>query len=112
MNSILTSIKKMIGMAKDYEPFDADLIIHINAAFAALNQLGVGPDTGYRIANADNVWSEFMPEGSTLDLVKDYMALKVRLLFDPPTGSTQSAALKDAVAEFEWRLQLSAESNM
>ena len=111
MNSILTSVKQMIGIAREYENFDANLIMHINAAFSTLHQLGVGPEKGYRISGPDNVWIEFLPEGPLLDMVKDYVAQKVRMLFDAPSGSTVFNALNDSIKEFEWRIHLAAESS-
>ena len=106
--SILTSIKKMLGITEDYEHFDPDLIIHINSVFSILKQLGVGPANGYHITDDTNVWSEFLSDANDLEMVKSYMYLKVRLLFDPPTGGVLDAINK-SVAEFEWRLNVAVD---
>ena len=106
--SILTSIKKMLGITEDYEHFDPDLIIHINSVFMLLNQLGVGPATPYFITSKHNTWSEFMSNTTDLEMVKSYMYLKVRLLFDPPTGGVLDAINKSA-SEFEWRLNVAVD---
>ena len=67
MESILTSIKKMLGITEEYEHFDADLVMHINSVFMILTQLGVGPDKGFSISGKDEVWSDFLAEGKNLD---------------------------------------------
>ncbi len=104
MESILTSIKKMLGITEEYEHFDADLIIHINSVFMILTQLGVGSDNGFSISGKDEVWSDFLVEEQQLELVKSYMHLKVKLLFDPPLGSAVIEVINRQISEFEWRL--------
>ena len=104
MESILTSVKKQLGIAEDYEHFDPDLIISINSVFSVLNQLGVGPEEGYSISDANGNWSDFLPAGKKLELVKTYVYLKVKLIFDPPTSSAVMEAVKQNIAEQEWRI--------
>lgn len=104
MKSILTSIKKMLGITEEYEHFDADIIMHINSVFMILNQLGVGPSKGFLIKGKDEIWTDFIPEDSKLELVKSYMYLKVKLLFDPPLGSAVIDVMNRQISEFEWRL--------
>lgn len=106
MESILTSIKKMLGIQEDYEHFDPDIIMHINTVFMILMQLGVGPENGFRIQDKKEVWSEFLPEGQQLEAVKSYMYLKVKLLFDPPLGSAVMEAYNKQISELEWRLNV------
>ena len=110
MDSILTSVKKMLGIAEEYTHFDVDLIMHINSVFLVLTQLGVGPPKGYSIANEYDVWNDFIPESAGLDMVKSYMYMKVRLLFDPPTSSAVMEAMNRMISEFEWRLNVAVES--
>ncbi len=110
MDSILTSIKKLLGITEEYEHFDADLIMHINSVFMILTQLGVGPETGYFIDNKNDVWSDFLEDDTKLQLVKSYMYLKVRLLFDPPSSSAVMESTKSMINEYEWRLNVAAES--
>lgn len=107
--SILTSVKKMLGIAKEYEHFDSDLIMHINSVLMILSQLGIGPVEGFLIEDETASWSDFIPEGKNLELVKSYMFLKVRLLFDPPLSSSVLEATNRMINEFEWRLQNGAE---
>ena len=107
--SILTSVKKMLGIAKEYEHFDSDLIMHINSVLMILSQLGIGPVEGFLIEDETASWSDFIPEGKNLELVKSYMFLKVRLLFDPPLSSSVLGATNRMINEFEWRLQNGAE---
>lgn len=102
--SILTSIKKLLGIAEDYTAFDLDILTHINSAFATLNQLGLGPMEGFMIEDADAVWADFLGTDKRLNAVKSYVFQSVRLLFDPPTTSYHLTALKEQIREAEWRL--------
>ena len=104
--SILKTIKQLIGCPDDFEQFDLDLTIHINSAFATLTQLGVGPKEGYRITGVDNVWNEFEDDPQKLSLIKDYVYIKTRLLFDPPTCGSLMDSLKEQLKEMEWRLYM------
>lgn len=110
MESILTSIKKLLGIAEDYEHFDADIIMHINSVFMILKQLGVGPPEGFRIEDKLATWNDFIPADTNLELVKSYIHLKVRLLFDPPLSSTVMESINRMIAEFEFRLNVAVES--
>lgn len=109
MDSILTSIKKMLGITEDYTHFDQDIIMHINSVFLNLTQIGVGPEEGFFIEDSYAEWSEFIGDAAMLQAVKSYMYLKVRLLFDPPLNSAVLEANNRMIAEYEWRLRLAAE---
>ena len=108
--SILTSVKKMLGITKEYDAFDMDIIMHINSVFMILNQLGVGPSEAFGITDDSTKWIDFIPEGSKLESVKSYMYLKVKLLFDPPTNSAVAEANNRMISELEWRLNFEVES--
>ena len=111
MESILTSIKKMLGITEEYTHFDADLIIHINSVFVTLRQLGVGPKEGFRIEDETSLWSDFISEDDMrFESVKTYIYLKVRLLFDPPLNSALIESINRISNELEWRLNIEAES--
>lgn len=110
MDSILNSVKKMLGLDADYDAFDTEIIIHINSVFMILQQLGVGPETGFAITDASTVWTDYIENVVFLSLVKSYMYLKVRMLFDPPQNSALLEAMNSQIAEFEWRLNVNAES--
>lgn len=110
MNSILTSIKKLLGIAEEYEHFDADLIMHINSVFMVLTQLGVGPTEGFRIQDEDATWDEFIQGEANIESVRSYVYLKVKLLFDPPLSSAVIESTNRMISEFEWRLNVAAES--
>ena len=114
MDSILTSIKKMLGIDEEYGRFDTDIIININSVFGILNQLGVGPDAGFSIQDSTSTWDDFIPNltqnATKFDMIKSYIYLKVRLLFDPPTSSAVLDAINRQISEFEWRLNIAAES--
>jgi hypothetical protein len=111
MESILTSIKKLLGLTEEYTHFDVDITMHINSVFKILKRLGVGPAEGFRIEGASTTWSEFIPEDENLEDVKSYMYMKVKLLFDPPDSSAHMTAMKEAIAEFEFQLHLEADSD-
>lgn len=111
MISILTSIKKMLGIAEDYKHFDMDLIMHINSVFLVLTQLGVGPEEGFAIQDETTLWSDFIPEDAKLEAVKTYMYLKVKLIFDPPLGGATRDALVSVINEWEFRLKTAVESS-
>lgn len=109
MESILTSIKKLLGIAEEYEHFDADLIMHINSVFMILTQLGVGPAEGFRIVDEDAVWSDFTNDNMQIESVKSYMFMKVKLLFDPPLSSAVMESYNRLINEFEWRLNVAVD---
>lgn len=110
MESILTSIKKLLGIAEEYEQFDVDLIMHINSVFLNLTQLGVGPKDGFIIEDETAEWTDFIGDSAQLQAVKSYMYMKVKLLFDPPLSSAVIDSTNRMISEFEWRLRLAAES--
>ena len=109
MESILTSVKKMLGITEEYDCFDPDIIMHINTAFMVLTQLGVGPASGFYIEDDTATWEEFLEDPTKLQMVKSYMYLKVRLLFDPPASSVIVECMKQSINEFEWRLNVAVD---
>jgi len=109
MESILTSIKKMLGIAEEYTHFDADLIIHINSVFAILTQIGVGPSEGFSIEDDTDVWTDFIQDNKRLESVKSYTYMKVKLLFDPPLSSAVMESYNRTISELEWRISISGE---
>lgn len=111
-DSILNSVKKLIGPDYDYGPFDRDLIMHINSAFMILNQIGLGPQKPYRISGSDQVWTDFMSDIENYQSVIDYVYLRCRLIFDPPSSSFVLSSLKEQQQELEWRLNVMAETPM
>ncbi len=109
-NSILNTTKKILGIEPVYTPFDVDIITHINAVFSVFTQLGVGPEEGFFITSETELWEEFQVPEIQLNLVKTYMYLRVRLLFDPPGTSYLIEAMNNQVREYEWRLSTLRES--
>lgn len=104
MESILTSIKKLLGNEADYTHFDPEIIMFINSVFMKLMQLGVGVDTGFKISTGDEVWSDFLGDNTDLEAVKTYVYLNVRIIFDPPSSSFVLEAMHREIKELEWRL--------
>lgn len=109
MESILTSIKKLLGISEDYEQFDSDIIFHINTVFSILTQLGVGPSEGFSISDKYAVWDDFCSADPRLSSIKTYMYMKVKLMFDPPLSSSVIESMNRMIAEFEWRLNVAVD---
>lgn len=107
--SILTGTKKILGLDEDYTAFDLDVITHINSAFATLTQLGIGPEDGYMIEDATATWDDFVTGDFGLNMVRTYIFLKVRMVFDPPTLSYVVTAMQDQIRELEWRMNVHRE---
>lgn len=106
MESILTEVKKMLGIEADYNHFDQDIIIHINSALMTLNQLGVGPINAPSISSETDTWESTLGSITEIQAVKTYVYLKVRMIFDPPTSSFVLDAMKRQCDELEWRLNV------
>ena len=108
--SILTSIKKLLGIDRSCIDFDLDIIMHINTTLMILNQLGVGKQ-GFQIEDDSAEWKDFISDKSDFNAVKSYIHLKVKLMFDPPLNSSITQAINESIKELEWRLNVNAESN-
>lgn len=109
MESILTSIKKLLGIAEDYTHFDNDIIMHINSVFLILTQLGVGPPEGFVIQDATALWTDFVADDKNLELIKSYTYLKVKIMFDPPLSSAVLDSTNQLIKEYEWRIQVASD---
>ena len=110
MESILTSIKKMLGITEECAEFDPDIIMYINSVFVVLNQIGVGPDEIFFIEDALAEWADFIDEDDKIcNLVKSYMYLKVKVLFDPQANATVTNSMESLIKEFEWRLNVAVD---
>ena len=108
--SILTSVKKGVGgLLEEDESFDSDLILHINTVFSKLTQLGVGPNEGFSISDKSSTWNDFIGSDARMNMVKSFVILSVRMLFDPPTSGSVSKAFEEQIAEYEERLRIQAE---
>lgn len=110
MDSILVSVKKALGITEEYEHFDQDIIMHVNSALATLTQLGVGPATGFAIYDASADWSDFVEDTTIMQMIKSYVYLKVRILFDPPQSSAVIDCINKQLTEYEWRINVLAEN--
>jgi hypothetical protein len=110
-DSILTSIKKNVGLPENYTAFDPDIILYINSVFSTLKQLGVGPDAGFSIEDDTAEWVDYLG-ADLLDFaeVRTYITLRVRMLFDPPQSSFHVSAMQEQIREHEWRLNVTREN--
>lgn len=109
MESILTSIKLMLGIAEEYAHFDNTIIAHINSELFTLWQNGVGPATCFKITSDEQTWQDFLGESTEYETVKTYIYRKVKANFDPPTSSFVMDAMKRQSDEDLWRLNIQAE---
>ena len=109
MESVLTTIKKMLGITADCKSFDTDIIVHINSVLLILKQIGVGPAKPVYIKSDLETWDTVLGDHEDLEAVKTYIYLKVRMLFDPPSGGALDA-MKRQADELEWRLNVETES--
>ena len=108
--SILVTIKKMLGLDAAYTAFDTDIVTLINAAIMTLTQLGVGPASGFAIHGMDETWDDLLTNPVMLNGAKEYIYMKVKMAFDPPSSSSVLDAMKKTTDELEWRLNVQAES--
>jgi len=108
-SSILDSVKDAAGVNVEDDSFDAEIIMHINAVFMILRQIGVGPTTPFQIEDNTSEWTDFTTDENLLPMVRSYVTLQVRKLFDPPVSSALSSALHDTITEYEWRLNIEAD---
>lgn len=112
--SILTSIKKLLGIPEEYEHFDTDIIMHINGVFMILTQLGVGDPNGFIVSDKTQTWGDFL--GNEEDFVKvsaitTYVYMKVKLVFDPPQNSFAIESFNKLISEYEWRININADKS-
>lgn len=104
--SILTLTKKALGIPEAYDVFDSDILMQINAVFSSLHSLGIGPDAGFYVEDAEKKWSDFILDEKHINSVKALMVMKVKLAFDPPPTSFGIDALERQIREYEWRLNV------
>lgn len=109
--SILTTIKKMIGLTEYDTIFDPDIIVYINSAFMDLYQIGVS-ESPFSISDKSSKWEDFLEDLTKIGYVKTYIFIKVRLIFDPPQTSFLLEALSRQLEQIEWRLNAQAETEV
>jgi len=106
-DSILDTIKKMLGITSEDTSFDTDIIVFINAAFMTLKQLGVGPTEGFSITDLNSIWSDFTDNEAMLGTIQNYIYMKVRIVFDSSSlSSSVLSAMQQSIREFEWRMNV------
>jgi hypothetical protein len=111
IESILTSVKKNLGLDEDYTVFDSDITLYINGVFSTLHQLGIGPEDGFMIEDKTATWDDFTGGDVRYNMVRTYMYLRVRLLFDPPNTQYLVEALNNQIREHEWRMNIVREND-
>ena len=108
-DSILMTIRKLVCGDPYVDHFDTDLLVHINACFSILNQLGVGPENGFVVTDETQSWSSYIADNHILNMVKTYITLKVRVIFDPPLTSSVLEAMNKEISQLEWRLNVAVD---
>ena len=108
-DSILTTTKKVLGLAESYTAFDTDVIMHLNSALSVLDQIGVGPTGGVYVTDTTRTWASMGMPPEQLALTKSYIFLRVKALFDPPPTSFAIEAMNEQIKQFEWRLNVMRE---
>lgn len=110
--SILNTVKKLLGIDSSYNVFDMDLIVGINSALSTLYQLGISIDQDFIVMDERAKWSDFIKDEyrNRLAFIQQYVCLKVRILFDPPTSSFVLDAYQKQISELEWRLNVEIET--
>ena len=112
MDSILNTIKKLLGIDSEDDNFDTDITVLINSTIPALAQIGIGPPNGFVVTSADDKWVDWLVDNQiNVEGIKTYIYLKVKLIFDPPTNSTVIEAFNKSLSEMEWRMMLAIETN-
>lgn len=109
-DEILTNIKETLNLPAGHDAFDAEILMHINSALGTLNQIGVGPVDGFMVTSNMQVWGDFIGDDKTLNPVKTYVQMRVKLLFDPPEIGFVLTAMKEQIKELEWRLNTLVET--
>lgn len=108
-DSILESVKRLLGPGPDQTEFDSELLMNINGVFFELQQLGIGPEEGFSVYDDTEKWIDFTTDENVLNALKPYMYLKIKLIFDPPTSSSVLASFENMINRFEWRLNVDSE---
>lgn len=108
-DSILMTIRKLVCGNPYADHFDTDLLVHINACFSILNQLGVGPESGFVVTDETQSWSSYVADNRILNMVKTYVTLKVKKIFDPPLTSSVLEAMDKEISQLEWRLNVAVD---
>lgn len=110
-DSILISIKKLLGISKECADFDTDIKIHINSTLMNLDQLGITIPKFFSVQDETQTWSEIIQNQEKIDSIVTYVYLKVKLVFDPPLSSAVMEANKESIRELEWRLTVQVDEN-
>lgn len=110
MDIVLESIKKLIGFTEEYDAFNTDLTIYINSALDTIVQLG-GKVKGRLTIGGSETWSDIFDESTDLEMMKVYIYLRCRLVFDPPINASVLESIKEQIKEYEYRINLEIEYN-
>lgn len=105
---VLIDIKKLIGFDEDYNAFDQDIVIQINSALSILKQIGVEVLSNVTIDGSED-WEDILGEHADIEMIKNYIYMKTKLVFDPPVNGSVMESIKEQIKEFEWRINFEIE---
>lgn len=108
-DSILSTVKKSLGITDGYTHFDQDVVMHINSVLSTLYQLGIGPKGGFQLSTGEETWSQILENDPRINFVKTYVCLRVRMLFDPPTAGPLIQAYNREIDELTWRINVAVD---
>lgn len=104
IESILQTIKQLLGISEEDTSFDQNIVILVNSVFSILSQLGLTESDRFQITGSTETWDDLFRGRKDLEFVKTYVCLKVKMMFDPPTSSAALEATKRMIDEHEWRI--------
>lgn len=102
-NSILDSTKKLLNIPLESDYFDHDVLTYINSAFSTLKQLGAKIPSDFYVSDSTSTWDDIGGNPDVIPHIRSYVYLKVRMIFDPPTGGVKEA-YDNQIKELEWRI--------
>ena len=109
MGTIFSDVKKLLAVSEDDNSFDLDIEIAINTSLNALSQIGACDKDAQISANDETEWSTIFTDGPLMNMCKNYVYIKARSLFDPPTSSIVASALNSNLDEISWRIRIALE---
>lgn len=109
-DSILLSIKSLLGLSDDYDAFDSEILMHINSAISVVSQLGVPIADGYTVTSPEDKWGDIIPPNTNLEMLKTLIFFKTKKAFDPPQNGTAMSALDSQISELEWRVNVEVDT--
>lgn len=104
--SILDSVKTLLGLGTDNSDFDPNIVMNINAALLILFQNGIGTKSPFVITGKEETYEDFVTDPGTVGMVKMFLFYKVKIWFDSEsTSSVLIDQYNKTADEFLWRMR-------